>query len=191
MAEQKQEVMAIRREIKIPEGVEVRLENEELVVKGPKGELRRVFSHPRVRVEVADGVVSVISDSTRRKDKAIVGTWVSHIKNMMYGVVRGFQAKLKIVYTHFPMNVKQEGDYIIISNFMGEKGIRKAKIFGNVTVKIDKEEITVEGINIEEVGQTAANIEQACKYRANRDPRIFFDGIYIYQKPKRSDDLWQ
>ena len=101
------------------------------------------------------------------------------------------ESRVKLVYTHFPMAVEQEEDYIVISKFMGEKGARKSKIVGDVKVKIDKEESVVEGINIEDVGQTAANMEQACKYRAGRDPRIFFDGIYIYKKPKRSEDLWQ
>ena len=48
-------------------------------------------------------------------------------------------------------------------------------------VKVSGDDVIVQGINIEEVSQTAANIEQATKIK-NRDPRRFLDGIYVYEK---------
>ncbi len=181
----------IEKEVRIPQQVSVRMEGDVLIVSGPKGENRRKFWHPHVKLDVKEDKVIVSSTSSRRKDKAVVGTWIAHIKNMIYGVLEGFEATLKIVYSHFPMNVKREGDYIVITNFLGEKGTRKARIVGDVEVSISKEEIVIKGTDIEAVGQTAANLEQVTKDKGGRDIRKFFDGIYISKKPKRSEEIWQ
>ena len=111
----------------------------------------------------------------------MIGTICAHINNMMKGVSKGFTYKLKIVYAHFPISVKVEGDKILIENFLGERAPRVAKIVGNTKVFVKGDDVIVQGINIEEVGQTAANIEQATRIK-NKDPRKFLDGIYIYEK---------
>jgi large subunit ribosomal protein L6 len=69
----------------------------------------------------------------------------------------------------------------LVKNFFGEKGTRKAEIVGDAAVKIDKDTVTISGISIEDIGQTAANIETACKLK-KRDRRIFIDGIYTSGK---------
>ena len=52
---------------------------------------------------------------------------------------------------------------------------------GDVKVKVQGEDIIVEGLNLENVSQTAANIEQATKVK-NKDPRVFLDGIYVFER---------
>ncbi|MGB9830609.1 MAG: 50S ribosomal protein L6, partial [Fervidicoccus fontis] len=74
-----------------------------------------------------------------------------------------------------------KGDVILVKNFLGEKSPRKARIMPGVKVKIEKEDVIVEGLDIEAVGQTAANLEQATKVK-EYDRRVFMDGIYIYEK---------
>ena len=88
---------------------------------------------------------------------------------------------MTIVYAHFPMQVKVEGKTLVIGNFLGEKKPRVAKILGDTDVKVSGNEVIISGINKEDVGQTAANIEQKTKIR-RFDPRVFQDGIYIVQK---------
>ncbi|RLI07546.1 50S ribosomal protein L6, partial [Candidatus Bathyarchaeota archaeon] len=102
-------------------------------------------------------------------------------RNMITGVMRGFTYKMKIVFTHFPIQVSVEGDKVVIRNFLGEKAPRVAKIMPGVVVEVQKEDVLVKGIDIEAVGQTAANIEQATKIKG-KDNRVFLDGIYIYEK---------
>ncbi|MEM2546448.1 MAG: 50S ribosomal protein L6, partial [Candidatus Bathyarchaeia archaeon] len=104
-----------------------------------------------------------------------------HIKNMITGVSKGFTYKLKIVFSHFPISVKVQDKTVVIENFAGERGPRKAKIIGDVKVKVSSEDIIVQGIDLEAVSQTAANIEQATKVKG-KDPRVFLDGIYIYER---------
>jgi large subunit ribosomal protein L6 len=69
----------------------------------------------------------------------------------------------------------------LIENFTGERNPRKAKVVGNVQVKIQSEDIFIQGMDVEEVSQTAANIEQATKVK-RKDPRIFLDGLYVYER---------
>ncbi|AAL81932.1 50S ribosomal protein L6 [Pyrococcus furiosus DSM 3638] len=171
----------IREEVEIPEGVEVTVEGYKVKVKGPKGELEREFFWPGIQIFTEDGNVVIYKDFPRRKDVAIARTFAAHIRNMIKGVTEGFTYKLKVVYSHFPISVKVQGDEVIIENFLGEKAPRKAKILPGVTVKVRGQEIIVEGIDKEAVGQTAANIEQATRI-TKWDRRIFQDGIYIVEK---------
>jgi len=106
---------------------------------------------------------------------------------MITGVTKGFTYKLKIVFSHFPISVKVQGDKILIENFTGEKTPRIAKIVGTAKVTVKGDDVIVQGINIEDVGQTAANIEQATKIK-KKDPRIFLDGIYIYERKEGMED---
>jgi large subunit ribosomal protein L6 len=70
---------------------------------------------------------------------------------------------------------------VSIGNFLGERKPRVARILGESQVKLHGDEMVVTGINKEDVGQTAANIEQATRIKG-RDPRVFQDGIYITEK---------
>ncbi len=170
--------------VEIPQGVSVEIDGLRVKVKGPLGELYRDFSHAmgQLTIRNIDGKVIVeVVGKPKRNKLALMGAIAAHIRNMVIGVTKGFTYRLKIVYAHFPMSVKVKGDYVVIENFVGERAPRYAKIVGNVKVKIEQDDVVVKGIDIEEVGQTAANIENATRV-VGRDPRIFLDGIFIYHK---------
>ena len=176
----------VAEEVRVPEGVEISIDGMKVRVKGPKGELERDFSHARgviIRLDEDEEGKKVVVEAyfANRRLKALVGTIASHIDNMITGVTKGFRYKLKIVYSHFPVTVKVQNDKVVIENFLGEKAPRIAKIMPGVKVKVQKDDVIVEGIDIEAVGQTAANIEQATKVKGF-DRRVFVDGIYIYEK---------
>jgi len=169
-------------EINIPQGVTASLSGATLTVKGQKGQVSREFRFPGVRLSVADGKVAVEATKVDKQSKAIVGTYASHITNMMTGITEGYEYDMKIVYAHFPIQVKVEGkSKVSIGNFLGERKPRYASIMGETKVNVAGDKVTVTGNNKEHVGQTAANIEQACKIK-NRDPRVFQDGVYITKK---------
>ena len=131
--------------------------------------------------EKSEGEVSVSCEYPRIKDKAMVGTYVAHINNMIKGVTVGFTYHLKIVFSHFPMKVTVKGDRVEINNYMGGHAPRYANIMKGCTVKVNGQDVTVEGNDIEACGQTAANLERATS-RLGFDKRTFQDGIYIVQK---------
>lgn len=172
--------VVLREEIPVPEGVEVTIDKE-VTVKGPKGELKRKFKQGNVTIKQEDSMVVLESRFPKKKDKAMLGTIKSHISNMIQGLTEGFTYRMKIVYAHFPMTVKAAKEKVTIENFLGERYPRTAKIVGSAQVKIQGDEVTVTGVNKEDVGQTMANLEQATKIKG-RDPRVFQDGIYLVAK---------
>jgi len=168
--------------VKIPEGVIVEVKGKVVKVRGPKGEVIRDFSHARkVGISVLKNEVIVEGSFLRRKEVALVYSVAAHIRNMINGVTKGYRYWLKVIYSHFPITVKVEDGRVLIINFLGEKSPRVAKIVGNAKVRVLKNDVIVEGNNVEEVGQTAANIERATKI-SGFDRRVFVDGIYIYKK---------
>jgi len=171
----------VKRTLTIPEGTSVSVNEGFVTVKGPKGQLERNLAYPAIAIEQSGAELFVDATSARKKTKAMVGTIFSHINNMVIGVNDGYEYKMKIVYSHFPMQVKVEKNALNIGNFLGEKSSRIAKIMDGVTVKTGGDEVTVSGTNKESVGQTAANIEQATKIK-RFDPRVFQDGIYVATK---------
>jgi large subunit ribosomal protein L6 len=168
-------------ELKIPENVKVEIEGNKVKVSGEKGELERIFDEKEIKISLSEGKIIISSESERKEFRALVGTIAAHIKNMIEGVTKGFTYRLRVVYSHFPVTVKVEGDKVLIQNFLGERVPRVAKIVGKTQVKVEGSDLIVTGINIEEVGQTAANIEQACRI-IGYDRRKFMDGIYIVSK---------
>ena len=172
---------AIREEIEIPEGVEVKIEDNVVSVKGPNGEDSRTFTYPGVSIDKEDDNVVLETAFPNKKDKAMIGTTKAHISNMIIGVTDGFTYHMKIVFAHFPMTVKINKDIVTIDNFLGERHPRTAKIVGDSKVNVKGDEVTITGINKEHVGQTMANLEQATKIKG-RDPRVFQDGIYLTSK---------
>ncbi|NIU39655.1 50S ribosomal protein L6, partial [Candidatus Bathyarchaeota archaeon] len=83
--------------------------------------------------------------------------------------------------SHFPISVKVKEKTVVIENFTGERSPRIAKIMGDTKVTVKGEDVIVQGINIEDVSQTAANIQNATKIK-KKDPRVFLDGIYVYER---------
>ncbi|HDI73184.1 MAG TPA: 50S ribosomal protein L6 [Candidatus Altiarchaeales archaeon] len=172
-------------EIKIPEGVEVVIEGNLIKVKGEKGELSREFPFNDIKISKREKEIILTCSSDRRSKRALLGTTKAHIQNMIHGVSDGVMYRMKIVYSHFPINVKVQGDTMIIDNFFGEKYPRKTKILEGVDVEVKGQDVILSGINKEKVSQTAANIEQATRIKG-RDLRVFQDGIYIVEKDGKS-----
>jgi large subunit ribosomal protein L6 len=171
----------ISKTVQVPEDVNLSLEGKKIVVKGARGSLTRDFSFAPIAIEGEGKNVRIWAKWPRKKEAALVGTIYSHINNMITGVTKGYTYKLKIVFSHFPISVKLQDKYILIENFTGERRPRRIKIIGDVKVKIEAEDIVVQGSNLENVSQTAANIEQSTRVR-NKDPRVFLDGIYVYER---------
>lgn len=162
----------------IPEGVEVKVENGLVTVKGSKGEVSRNLKSPKIEIEVKDNQIQISTKKGTQREKKMIGTITAHTKNMMKGVSEGHNYKLKICSGHFPMTVTFKNNELSVKNFLGEKIPRIIKTNPDVTINVNGSDITVEGIEKEKTGQTAAAIEQLTRV-TNKDRRIFQDGIYI------------
>ncbi|MCX9083948.1 MAG: 50S ribosomal protein L6 [Candidatus Methanoperedens sp.] len=173
--------MESKRTIQIPQGVNINIDMVNVSISGPQGQLQKKLWYPGVAIKKADSEVVVETNSSRREQLAILGTYESHLKNMITGVTKGYESTMKIVYSHFPIQIKIEGNKVIIGNFLGEKKARKANIMGSTKVILKGDQVILTGINKEDVGQTAANIRQATKIR-KYDPRVFQDGVYLVEQ---------
>jgi large subunit ribosomal protein L6 len=174
----------IRTEIQLPDSVTASTERFDLSIEGPNGSVTRRLWYPGVTVSVAEGTVTVEAEEVDAKTKATVGTFESHVENMIHGVTEGFEYRMQIHYSHFPMQVSVEDDVVVIQNFLGETAPRRAPIRGATDVQIDGEEIVLSGPDKEAVGQTAGEIEQLTRV-PDKDTRVFQDGVYIVEKPGR------
>ncbi|MBR80053.1 MAG: 50S ribosomal protein L6 [Euryarchaeota archaeon] len=178
-------VAIISHRIELPDGLESSIEGGTVTISKEGNSISRDFVHNRVSVSKFDDGLEVSCSLPRRSEKAIAGTWAAHLRNMVRGIDEGFEYRLKAVFSHFPMSLKVDGNRFTITNMLGEKVPRVAKLPwtpAEVEVKIqNKTDITVSGADREKVGQTAANIEKACKVK-KRDPRVFQDGVYITSK---------
>ena len=174
----------IHEEIEIPEGVHVTIEGNKIIVKGKHGENVREFKIAGIVLEKKEDKVILRCDKATKKEKRIIKTTKAHIVNMLRGVGEKFEYKLKVCFSHFPVNVEVKGKEVIIKNFLGEKIPRKAKLPEGVDIKVEKDVITIKSSNKELAGQTAADLEKATRISL-RDRRIFQDGIFITSKNGR------
>ncbi|WP_135664109.1 50S ribosomal protein L6 [Halorhabdus rudnickae] len=175
-----------RTELQLPEDVSAEMDHLELTVEGPEGSVTRRLWYPDVSVEVADETVVIESAEDDAKTMSTIGTFESHVQNMFHGVTEGWEYEMEVFYSHFPMQVRAEDSEIVIENFLGERAPRTTPIHGDTEVEIDEEQITLRGPSIEDVGQTAADIEQLTRV-TDKDVRVFQDGVYITQKPNRGE----
>ncbi|WP_254840419.1 50S ribosomal protein L6 [Natronomonas marina] len=176
----------MREEIDIPDEVTATMDHLELTVEGEEGNVTRRLWYPEITVEIEDGSVVIETDADDAKTRATVGTFRSHITNMIHGVTEGWEYEMEVFYSHFPMQVAVEGEEVVIENFLGEKAPRRTPVRGDTTVEVDGEELTIRGPSIEDVGQTAADIEQLTRV-PDKDTRVFQDGVYITATPERGE----
>ncbi|KZT12515.1 60S ribosomal protein L9 [Laetiporus sulphureus 93-53] len=173
-------------ELDIPEGVEVNIRSRLITVKGPRGVLTKNVRHIDMDIRLLKGKVTFAVWQGARKHVACLRTIKSLINNMIIGVTKGFQYKMRAVYAHFPINciIQDTGAALEIRNFLGEKIVRHVNMLEGVTVsesKAQKDELILEGNDVQNVSQSAASIQGLCRVR-NKDIRKFLDGIYVSEK---------
>ncbi|KAI1479894.1 hypothetical protein K445DRAFT_300805 [Daldinia sp. EC12] len=177
--------------LEIPEGVKVQIKSRNVTVEGPRGKLSKDLSHIAVNFSrPKKNVIGIEIHHGSRKDVATLRTVRTLINNLVIGVTKGFKYKMRYVYAHFPINVNVEknnetGNFEVeIRNFIGEKLVRRVVMQPGVDVQIStsqKDELLLLGNSLEDVSQSAADIQQICRVR-NKDIRKFLDGMYVSEK---------
>jgi len=168
--------------IKIPQDVSCEVEGKKLICRKGPVELSKVLSSPKISLSIDQGSVLIKCEKSSKSEKKIVHSFIKHIESLFQGLNEKYIYTLEACNVHFPMSIKIEPGKLMISNFLGEKIPRIARILPNVDVSLKGQIITVTSADRESAGQTAGNIETATKVKS-RDRRVFQDGIYITKKP--------
>jgi len=179
--------------VEVPDGVDVEVEKTgpydyRVIVKGPLGSVIKEFKNTPVKLSLEDKRVVLEVYNAKKREYSLVGTYKGILKNAILGVTRGWRYKMKIIYTHFPMLVKIQENTLIVENFLGRKSKIYIRIPQGVRVQVvGKEDLVIEGVDRDLLGNFAATIEESVRLKGDEKPSPHgregglgvVDGIYL------------
>jgi len=166
-----------KKPIQIPPQVEVKIEGNKVTVKGPKGELSREF-RPEIGFEIKEGKVFVFPKIETKITKALWGTYRQLIFNMIEGVTKGYEKKLEIEGLGY--RASMEGENLVLRvGYSHPVIVTPPK---GIKISVEKNIITVSGIDKELVGQIAANIKKVKPAEPYKGKGIKYLGEKIRRK---------
>ncbi len=163
--------------IVIPDKTEVVKNDGVIIVKGPLGELSREFGN-EIDIIIGDKDITLKPLNDSNFANALWGTYASHVKNMVDGVNKLFEKKLLIEGVGF--KVEMSGEELILS--LGFSHKINVKIPKELNVVVEKNTITVSGVNKELVGQFTSNIRALKKPEPYKGKGIKYEGEIIRRK---------
>lgn len=166
-----------KKPIEIPEGVQVKIENQRVMIKGPKGELSREI-RPEIKVGVKEGKIFVLPKIETKKTKAFWGLTRSLINNMVKGVTEGYEKKLEIQGLGYKANL--EGEELVL--FVGFTHSVKIKPPKEIKISTQKNLITISGIDKELVGLIASKIRKVKPPEPYKGKGIRYVGEVVRRK---------
>ncbi len=163
--------------VEIPAGVTITVDGDVIKVAGTKGNLETA-KLPHVDVTINEGILTVTRKSDEKIARAQHGLMRALINNMVEGVTKGFEKKLEVNGVGF--KVALQGNTLVLNlgfshpiEFIAPEGI---------TLAVDKMNISVQGINKQQVGQVAADIRKLKKPEPYKGKGIKYEGEYIIRK---------
>ncbi len=166
-----------KKELTIPAGTEVTVADGVVSVKGSKGIITKQL-HKEVTVSVDGGIVRVAPNNDTILARALWGTFASHIENMLRGVTEGFTKQLEIEGVGYRANMAGNALELLV----GFSHPVKMELPEGLTVTVEKNLITVSGIDKEVVGQFAANVRAVKPPEPYKGKGIHYVGEYIIRK---------
>ncbi len=147
-----------KKPIEIPAGVTGTLEHRTFTVTGPKGTLTRDF-RSEVSIKIEENQIHVTTKGTDVFSRSLLGTYASHVKNMIAGVTQGFEKKLVLEGVGFKSAVVGN----ILDLALGFSHPVKIEIPEGLTVTAEKNVVTISGTDKEQVGQFSAYVRSLKK----------------------------
>ena|SRR5690625_330884 len=164
--------------IEIPEGVEVKQDNNTVTVKGPKGELSRTLSS-EMKVNIEENAITVERPSDNKEHRSLHGTTRSLINNMVEGVSKGFEKSLEIIGVGY--RAQKQGNKVVIN--AGYSHPVEIEAIEGIEIDVPKNtQLTVKGIDKELVGAVASKIRAIRPPEPYKGKGIRYAGEYVRQK---------
>lgn len=167
-----------KKPIEIPAGVTVTLDNNNVTVKGPKGELSRTF-HADIEIKVEDNVINISRPSDAKEHRALHGTTRAILANMVEGVSKGFERGLELIGVGY--RAAKQGNKLVLSvgyshpvEIEAEKGL-EIEVPSNT-------KIIIKGTDKERVGALAANIRDVRPPEPYKGKGIRYEGEFVRRK---------
>lgn len=161
----------------IPSGVEINFADGVVTVKGPKGTLTTVV-RPDVKVEIADGNLTLTPENDSQEARALWGTYASIVRNLVQGVTEGFERKLEIEGVGY--RAEAQGQNLKLS--VGFSHPVVMEVPAGITAVVEKNVITLNGIDKHALGQFAANVRKVKKPEPYKGKGIKYQGEHIIRK---------
>ncbi len=167
-----------KKEILIPKEVTVEItDNNKVSVKGPKGELER-YIRPEIKIEKKDDQIAVQPYKETKRTKSFWGLSRTIIANMIKGVTEGYEKKLEINGVGYRANLEGE-NLVLLVGFSHPVKIEKVE---GIKFEVEKNIVTVSGIDKELVGQVAAKIRKVRPPEPYKGKGIRYVGEYVRRK---------
>jgi large subunit ribosomal protein L6 len=166
-----------KKPIEIPEGVEVKIEGQKVTIKGSKGELNREI-RPEIGIEIKEEKIFISPKIETKKTKAFWGLTRTLLFNMIKGVTEGYEKKLEIRGIGYKANL--EGENLILD--VGFSHQVKIKMPEEIKFSVEKNIITVSGIDKQKVGELSAKIRKVKPPEPYKGKGIRYVGEHVRRK---------
>jgi len=167
-----------KKPIPLPENISARIEGNELTIKGPKGELKEKI-HPLVSIALKDNqIIITVSNPNDKNQKALWGLFGSLVKNMIKGVREGYEKKLEVIGVGFKVNL--QGNKLILN--LGFSHPIEFILPMGISAMVDKNIISISGIDKKQVGEVAALIRKIKKPEPYKGKGVRYVGEIIKKK---------
>ena len=164
--------------IAVPSGVEIKVNGQEVEVKGSKGTQTIVLPEP-ITIAVEDSIITVSRPDDDRKNRALHGLSRSLVNNAVIGVTEGYTIKMEIFGVGY--RVQQKGSDLEFSLGYSHPILIKAP--EGITFAVDgATKLSVSGIDKQKVGQVAANIRRLRKDDPYKGKGIRYEGEQVRRK---------
>lgn len=148
-----------KKPIDIPAGVTAAISGQEISIKGPKGELKQRI-HPQVKVEEKEKqLIVTVADENDKSQRALWGLFGSLLKNMIKGVTEGYIKKLEVNGVGYKVNL--QGKTLVLN--VGFSHPVEYKLPEGINGEVEKNLITLSGIDNQLIGEVAAQIRKIRK----------------------------
>ena len=164
--------------IPVPAGVEIKIDGQNIEVKGPKGTLSHVVPAP-ISIVLQDGAIIVTRPDDERNSRSLHGLTRTLIANQIHGVTQGYTKALEIVGTGYRVTAKGSD----VEFALGYSHPILVKAPAGISFTVDgNTKISVSGIDKQAVGEVAANLRKLRKPEPYKGKGVRYAGEVVRRK---------